>query len=326
MVAGSVACSWSLGAGLMSHRLEPISSLFSRGNFDLAREENANVNTGDFNEKRVVELAKHILEVSSLGEETLSLETPAAVQQQMGAATALVAEVKQIVQSCGVKIDYLETSLERYRHYLAAALTVPKDLPILEIGAAPGHVTIALHLAGYKSIGLDLNELWRETYPSKEWFARLDIRVHDIEKNPLPFPDASFSCVLFTEVLEHIAVTDPFQAIQEMKRVLAPGGLLIFSTPNICNISNIFALLMGVNVFWPTDMFYGGLDRHNREYTPGEVRRLFERSGFSELTFYGINDHNNWRTGANLFAYTVISALGDRHPLLRNTTVVLARR
>src|SRR5262249_13432646 len=100
----------------------------------------------------------------------------------------------------------------------------------------------------------------------------------------------------------------------------------IFSIPNICNISNIVALLMGVNVFWPTEMFYGGLDRHNREYTPGEVRQLFERSGFGELTLYGINDHNNWRFGANMFAYTVLSALGDRHPLLRNTTVVLARR
>src|SRR5262249_5884757 len=155
-------------------------------------------------DKRVVELAKHILEVSSLGEDTLSLETPLAVQQQMGAATAIVAEVKQIVQNCGVKIDYLEASFERYRHYLAAALTLPKDLPILEVGAAPGHVSIALLLAGYKSIGLDLNELWRETYPSQEWFARLDIRAHNIEKSPLPFPDASFSCVLCTEVLEHI--------------------------------------------------------------------------------------------------------------------------
>ena len=40
----------------------------------------------------------------------------------------------------------------------------------------------------------------------------------------LPFPDASFDRVVATQVLLHLA--DPWRAIAEMRRVLAPGGLL----------------------------------------------------------------------------------------------------
>jgi SAM-dependent methyltransferase len=45
----------------------------------------------------------------------------------------------------------------------------------------------------------------------------------------IPFPDASFDCVLCTEVLEH--AEDPVALLDEMKRVLCPGGVLIATVP-----------------------------------------------------------------------------------------------
>lgn len=45
----------------------------------------------------------------------------------------------------------------------------------------------------------------------------------------LPFPDAAFDIVLCTEVLEH--VEDAERTTAELSRVLAPGGLLLVSTP-----------------------------------------------------------------------------------------------
>jgi SAM-dependent methyltransferase len=274
----------------------------------------------------LVLLARHILASSPLGPDFLALDTPAPVQGRMEEARKVVEAVGRIVRAAGHKTDYFESSMHRYQHYLAAALEAPKGARILEVGAAPGHVSIALTLSGYEPIGLNLNALWRDTYPSKEWLARLDVREHDVEKAPLPFEADSLDVVFFTEVLEHVAVTDPLGTMQEIRRVLKPDGLLIFSTPNVCNISNVLALMNGWNVFWAPEMFYGSLDRHNREYTPREVRDLFRRAGFERVTMYGINDHNNWRTGANMMAYEVLGALGDRHPLLRNTTVALARK
>lgn len=45
----------------------------------------------------------------------------------------------------------------------------------------------------------------------------------------LTFPDSSFDTVVSTEVLEHIP--EPQRAMNEMCRVLKPGGFLILSTP-----------------------------------------------------------------------------------------------
>jgi ubiquinone/menaquinone biosynthesis C-methylase UbiE len=46
----------------------------------------------------------------------------------------------------------------------------------------------------------------------------------------IPFPENTFDYVVSSEVIEH--TPDPFKAIQEMFRVLKPGGTLILSTPN----------------------------------------------------------------------------------------------
>lgn len=46
---------------------------------------------------------------------------------------------------------------------------------------------------------------------------------------PLPLPDACFDTVLLTDVLEHIA--NPGALIDEIARILAPGGKLIASVP-----------------------------------------------------------------------------------------------
>ena len=44
----------------------------------------------------------------------------------------------------------------------------------------------------------------------------------------MPFADATYSTILCTEVLEHIP--DPQKAVDEMYRVLKPGGTLILTT------------------------------------------------------------------------------------------------
>jgi len=45
----------------------------------------------------------------------------------------------------------------------------------------------------------------------------------------LPFPENEFDTVASTEVLEHVG--EPLVALNEMRRVLKPGGYLILSTP-----------------------------------------------------------------------------------------------
>jgi SAM-dependent methyltransferase len=57
-------------------------------------------------------------------------------------------------------------------------------------------------------------------------FSQIDI-VSDILD--IPEPDASFDAVLCTEVLEHLP--DPIRAVDEMARLLRPGGTFIITAP-----------------------------------------------------------------------------------------------
>lgn len=70
---------------------------------------------------------------------------------------------------------------------------------------------------------------------------RTDVVTFDAVKMPevdivgdihhLPFEDASFDCIFCTGTLEH--VSDPWQAVNELHRVLKPGGIVHIDVPFI---------------------------------------------------------------------------------------------
>jgi ubiquinone/menaquinone biosynthesis C-methylase UbiE len=63
-----------------------------------------------------------------------------------------------------------------------------------------------------------------------------NIWVGSVER--LPFPDNSFTLVTANMVVEHLA--DPFSAFAEICRVLVPGGVFLFHTPNV----NVFPTIV----------------------------------------------------------------------------------
>lgn len=78
----------------------------------------------------------------------------------------------------------------------------------------------------------DLLTRHAETYISGDLameHPELDL-LFDVTK-PLPFADKSFDTVFCCSVLEH--VRDPWNALKEMWRILAPGGVAIVSLPFI---------------------------------------------------------------------------------------------
>jgi SAM-dependent methyltransferase len=58
----------------------------------------------------------------------------------------------------------------------------------------------------------------------------------DLEREPLPYPDAEFDLVTCSEVVEHL---ENYRAlVREAYRVTKPGGLLVLTTPNVLNVQS----------------------------------------------------------------------------------------
>jgi SAM-dependent methyltransferase len=114
-----------------------------------------------------------------------------------------------------------------------------------------------------------------------------EIDHFDAEKDPFPYPDGHFSTVLCCELIEHL-FADPMYLMCEVNRILKPGGHLVLTTPNIAALRAIAAMLQGYHPgffhAYVKPAATGEVDaRHNREYTPREVKLLLENSGFEVL-------------------------------------------
>jgi SAM-dependent methyltransferase len=96
----------------------------------------------------------------------------------------------------------------------------------------------------------------------------------------LPFKDASFDCVISSQVIEHIAYDEVL--FLEMRRVLRPGGMLILGTPDYATI--------GWRIIEPAYRFLlpgGYADEHITHYTREKLTEIVMRHGFAvEETAY----------------------------------------
>jgi len=112
-----------------------------------------------------------------------------------------------------------------------------------------------------------------------------DVDLFNAEKDPFPYADKYFSTVLCCELIEHL-FHDPMHLMVEVHRILKPGGHLVLTTPNLAALRGISAILQGFHPgffhAYVRPATSGETDaRHNREYTPREIQRLLENSGFS---------------------------------------------
>lgn len=93
----------------------------------------------------------------------------------------------------------------------------------LDLGAGSGGNTPLLTAAGYGAVAL-------EHHPVAAAYTRgRGLPVVQADGQRLPFADSSFDLVLACDVLEHLHRDD--QAVQEVRRVLRPGGHLVLTVP-----------------------------------------------------------------------------------------------
>ena len=213
---------------------------------------------------------------------------------------------------------------------------VDEGSSVLEVGSAPGHMSVMLRTLGFQVIGLD-----REPEKHASRYDSFGIRTvkNDLESETISLPSNCFDAVIFTEVLEHLKPQHVNGVFKEIRRVLRAHGVLIMSTPNSFSLENY---ILGLT--HKRELFH----EHVKEYRMSELVRLLAYSKFmivesfysqvrdtvthvgtraeerigAENVLIGVLKHPHWKNlgrALTLFPKMIL-------PQLRSSIVIVARK
>ncbi len=151
---------------------------------------------------------------------------------------------------------------QRKRHEIILEYAAPFP-SICDVGCGSSRILSDLPHA----VGVDLR------HDKLAFMRRTNDRLVQGDGMGLPFPDSSFACVISSQVLEHIP-NEAGRHIEELLRVLQPGGTLVLGTPDYGTWQ------------WPAiEWLYGKLapgayaDEHVNPYTRAELETALTERG-----------------------------------------------
>ncbi len=122
-----------------------------------------------------------------------------------------------------------DMGFKRRVRYLFRALDFQPTDRVLDAGCGRGFfMKYVTELAPCRYFGVDLDFEHLEIALRQNRARGASVARSLIE--PLPFADDTFDKIIFSEVLEHLP--DDWGGLNEIKRVLKPGGLLFLTVPN----------------------------------------------------------------------------------------------
>jgi len=137
----------------------------------------------------------------------------------------------------GVRLDHrVRRAVE-----MVSSPSRPADGRMLDLGGGDGYLTATLAAAAGARLAVVADVGAPEPLASPPVaVTRVAVRL----PGPLPFAAGSFDVIVSLETIEHLL--DPDELLAEARRVLAPGGCLVLSTPRLDSFLVIGSLLLGV--------------------------------------------------------------------------------
>jgi len=170
-----------------------------------------------------------------------------------------------------------DTKVDRGRLALLAAHVRPGEYA-LQVDGGPGWLAKMMQDRGARVTMTDLSHVAVEAARRRG----VEALQCEIDAGRLPFDDATFDVVVCDSQLEHRF--DPDHALDEMARVLRPGGRLILLLPNTAHWRVRWWLLTGrfpMVPQTPTDWL------HIRFFTLSDMRPLLKKRGITVETVDG---------------------------------------
>jgi 2-polyprenyl-3-methyl-5-hydroxy-6-metoxy-1,4-benzoquinol methylase len=161
---------------------------------------------------------------------------------------------------------YVRTEQQDERSFSARVALIErwrKPGRLLDLGCGPGTFSVAARARGWTTVGLDINATS---------VAHCRARGLDVIGGAFPHPDLAgqtFDVVAMNDFLEHL--TDPIAAMRTVHGLLAPGGVVFISTPDI---GALMARVTGAR--W----LHLKPNEHLVYFDRTTIRRLLDATGF----------------------------------------------
>jgi SAM-dependent methyltransferase len=166
---------------------------------------------------------------------------------------------------------------------------------ILDVGCGDGTAAVlaAQRNPGHRMVGLD----WSARSLNRARRLGLTVVRGGVDAPGLPFAAESADVVIMSELIEHLVDTD--SALDEVFRVLRPGGSLLLSTPNLAAWYNRGLVALGVQPIFSEVSLRGVYGRPGRQvaghlhlFTRRALVALLAARGFSGIRVRGAEYHD----------------------------------
>jgi len=151
-----------------------------------------------------------------------------------------------------------------------AALVPVQCRRVLDVGCGCGQLGRLLRECGHDVAGIELVPEMAEQ--ARQWLSCVE--VLDVETDVWPFAAASFDALVFADILEHLV--DPWRVLRQAVELLAPGGVVVASIPNLQNLDVLWRLVRGRWEYRERGITDFG---HLRFFTLQTIRGLFAQAG-----------------------------------------------
>ena len=202
-----------------------------------------------------------------------------------------------------VRLGYIRAAIDGHWHGDSASRRPLEGRTALDVGCGAGLLCEPLARLGAVVTGLDAapENIEAARIHAAGQGLMIDYRAGEVRQ----LAGRHFDLVTSMEVIEH--VTDPASFIRALVALLAPGGLMILSTPNRTAVSRLAMITVGEGL----GQIPKGTHDWDKFLTPEELTTLLEQAGMrvSDITGLGFSPGHGFALSENRALNYLVTAV-----------------